>query len=105
MLFELHVANDFWPKRTGGMREDGRPESWMKFFGDRGAADLIAAFEHERLESRLSEIKGRDQAVVPAADNDDVARVRHRDSPGSVDFEERRLQQCRRFPEDKSSHL
>ena len=45
----------------------------MEFFGDRGAADLIAAFEHQRLESGLGQIEGRDQPVVAAADDDDVA--------------------------------
>ena len=47
----------------------------MKFFSDRGAANLRAAFEHERLESRFGQVESGDQAVVPATDDDDVARV------------------------------
>ena len=77
MLFQLHIANDFWPKRTGGMREDRRPESWVKFFGDGRATDLVPAFEHERPESGLGQRESRDQAVVPAADDDNVASARH----------------------------
>ena len=38
---------------------------------------LHAAFEHERLESGFGQIEGGDQAVVPAADNDDIALPRH----------------------------
>ena len=45
----------------------------MKFVGDRRAADLRAAFEHQRLESCLGQIERGDQAVVAAADDDDVA--------------------------------
>ena len=48
----------------------------MKFFGDGGPADLGAAFEHQRFESGFGEIEGGDQAVVSAADDDNVARVR-----------------------------
>ena len=36
-----------------------------------------AAFEHERLESGLGQIEGGDQAVVTAADDDDVALFSH----------------------------
>src|SRR6266536_1078656 len=55
----------------------------MEFFGDRCPTDLIAALKDERLESGAREIEGRDQAVVAAADDHDIARVRHRFS-GSV---------------------
>ena len=47
----------------------------MKFLGDRRAAGLRAAFEHQRLESGFGQIEGGDQAVVAAADDDDVALV------------------------------
>ena len=49
----------------------------MEFLGDGRAADLVAALEHEGLESGFGEVKRGDQAIVPAANNDDVARVRH----------------------------
>src|SRR5882757_795944 len=49
----------------------------MKFFGDRRAAHLRAAFEHERLESGFGQIEGGDQAVVSATDNDHIACFSH----------------------------
>ena len=55
------------------MRYRGALESGMKFFGDGGAADDIAAFEDERLVSLFREIKGGDERVVTAAENYDIA--------------------------------
>ena len=51
----------------------------MKFVGDGSAANLRAAFEDERLISCLRQVVRGDQAVVAAADDDDVAlfRARH----------------------------
>ena len=75
MLFQLHVANDVGTNGASGVRERGAAEAGMKFVGDSSAADLGAAFEDERLESGFGEVEGGDQAVVAAADDDDVACV------------------------------
>src|SRR5579864_7941590 len=72
LLQQLHVANDFRTQGTGGMREDRGTKAGMKFFRDRGATNQVATLEDERLESSSGEVKGRDQAVVAAADDDDV---------------------------------
>ena len=40
----------------------------MKFLGDGAAADHFAAFQNERLEAALGEIKRGDERVVTAAD-------------------------------------
>src|SRR5690348_10957222 len=45
----------------------------MEFVGDCSAADLRAAFEHERLVSRFGQIECGNQPVVAAADDDYVA--------------------------------
>ena len=75
VLFQLHVADDVGTNGAGGVRQRGAAEAGMKFVGDGGAADLRPALEDERLESGFGEIEGGDQAVVAAADDDDVAPV------------------------------
>ena len=75
VFFQLHVADDIRTNRTGGVSERGAAEAGMKFIGDGCAADLGAAFEDERLESRFGEVERGDQAIVAAADDDDVARA------------------------------
>ena len=52
-------------------------KAWMKFFGDAGAADDLASFEHERFQSRFREIERGDQAIVAGADDDDVVSCWH----------------------------
>jgi hypothetical protein len=51
----------------------------MKFIGDGGAADLFTALEDKRFESGFGQIECGDQAVVAAADDEDVAGV-HREA-------------------------
>ena len=75
VFFQLHVADDVWANRAGGVRQRGAAEAGMKFIGDGGAADLGAALEDERFESGFGEIERGDQPVVAAADDDDVAPV------------------------------
>ena len=50
----------------------------MEFFGNGAAANNWSAFENERLESSLGKIERGDQPVVSGAEDDDVARLRHR---------------------------
>ena len=45
----------------------------MEFLGDGDAADDGTALEDDGLESRLGEIEGGDQAVVPGANDYDIA--------------------------------
>ena len=45
----------------------------MEFFRDGCAAWLGAALQHQRLVSRLGQVEGGNQPVMPAADDDDVA--------------------------------
>jgi hypothetical protein len=47
----------------------------MEFFGDAGSANNRTTLEDDRLQAGFSEIERRNQAIVPAADNDDVALV------------------------------
>ncbi len=77
MLLQLHVAHDVSAERARVMRQRRATEAGMKFFGDGRAAHLGAAFQHQRFESRFGEVEGGDQTVVPAADDDDIARFSH----------------------------
>src|SRR5208283_3687608 len=73
VFFQLHVADDVGTDGTGRVRERGATKAGMEFVGDSGATHLGAALQHERLESRFGEVEGGDEAVVPAADDEDVA--------------------------------
>ena len=73
VLLELHVAHHRRKNRPRRVRQSRAAKSGMKFVGDRRATDLRAAFEHERLVSRLGQIECGDQPVVAAADDDYVA--------------------------------
>ena len=45
----------------------------MKFLGHRRSADDGTALQHGHLQAGAGEIEGADQAVVAAADDDDVS--------------------------------
>src|SRR5208283_540587 len=77
MTFQLHVAGDIGAQWSCCMRECRAAEPGMKFLGNCGAAHLRTTFEHQRFEPGLGEVEGRDQAVVSATDDDDVARFGH----------------------------
>src|SRR2546430_17585429 len=49
----------------------------MKLFSDRRAAHHLASFEHKPFQSRLGQVAGSDQPVMPSANNDNVVRCRH----------------------------
>jgi hypothetical protein len=48
----------------------------MKLLGDGGTTDDTASLKHRNRASRGREVRGADQAVVAAADNDDVTLTR-----------------------------
>src|SRR5258706_5156834 len=78
MLLQLHVARDIRAEWSSIVRERGATEPGMKFCGDGRAAHLGAAFEHQRFEACFGEIESGNQTVVPATDDDDIARFGHR---------------------------
>src|SRR5688500_9670629 len=47
----------------------------MELAGDGAATDSVACFKDERLQSGLGEIKRRREAVMPAADDDDISHA------------------------------
>jgi hypothetical protein len=69
-FLELHVGRDIGAKGADGVRESGGAEAGMEFFGDGAAADEFAALENERLEATFRQVKGGDERVVTATDED-----------------------------------
>ena len=77
MLFELQIANDFWPKQRNYVREHGKFKAGDDFFRDGGTAKNVAAFEDEDFFPSAREIGRIDKAVVAAADNNYVVMLGH----------------------------
>ena len=69
---EIEVADDFRPQQRDYVRADGKFEAGKNFFGAGGAAENVAAFEHQNFLSGAGEVGGVDEAVVAAADHDYV---------------------------------
>ncbi len=76
---KLEVADDRRVQERDGVGGDRIAEAGMKLLGDRRPADLRAALEHRHFEAGHCEIGGGDEAVVTAADDDDV---RHQGAAG-----------------------
>jgi hypothetical protein len=74
---QLELADDLGAEQRDDVAEDGEPEAREDLFGDRGAAEHMALLEDERLHSRTGQVRGADQAVVAATDDDRVVALRH----------------------------
>ena len=72
MALQLHSFFDLWQQQTdyvGSCRDSiARPE----FFGHSTAADEISPFQYEHLSARTSHLESTHQAVVAAADDNEV---------------------------------
>src|SRR5215469_3778524 len=80
---ELHVAPDIGAQGPHGVRQDRSAEAGIKLLGDRPTANQFTAFEHERLESALGQVKSGNQRVVTAANQNDALSQRHVSWPPS----------------------
>ena len=74
---EIEIANDFRAQQRDDVGKDGKFEAGDDFFGDGGAAENVAAFEDEDFLAGFGEIRRVHQAVVAAADHDDVVFLCH----------------------------
>ena len=72
MAGQIELADDLRPQQRDDVRADGEMEAGKDLFGDRRAAEHVAALEHEHLPPGAGQICGRGQAVVAAADDDRV---------------------------------
>ena len=92
MLLQSQVADNIGTERARTVRQRRTTEPGVEFFCDSGAAGLLAAFNDEWLESSFGEIEGSNQAIVSAANNNDVSLVGHdlrRPFPVFEDFQSR----------------
>ena len=74
---QLEVADDLRSQQTHDVAADRELEAGEDLFGNRRAAEHIAALEHECLLASLGEVGGAGQPVVAAADHDGVVARRH----------------------------
>ncbi len=77
VLLQFQVADDLRPQQAVDVGGRGDLEAGPDFFGDAAAADDFAAFQHQGFIALLGQIRRRDEAVVPGADDDGVVRLRH----------------------------
>jgi len=74
MLGEPQLADHLGIEEAHRIGRRRVAKGWCELLGDRGAADERAALEHPYFQAGAGEIAGADQAVVSAADDDDVVR-------------------------------
>src|SRR5258706_14694708 len=67
---QIEFANDFGAEQGNDIRTNRKLESGKDFFRDGGAAQKVPAIEHEHAFARARQIRGIDQTVVAAADDD-----------------------------------
>jgi hypothetical protein len=72
MAREIEVADDFRPQQRDYVGADRELEAGKDFFGAGSAAEDVAAFEDEDFLSGAREVGGVDEAVVAAADYDNI---------------------------------
>ena len=69
---QIEIANDFRAQQGDHVGADRELEAGKNFFGDRGAAEHVTAFQHQHFLAGARQVGGIDQAVVAAADDDHV---------------------------------
>jgi hypothetical protein len=79
VAWEIEIANDFGTEKRNDVGENGKFEAGNDFFGDRGAAENVAALENQNFFAGAGEIGRVDKAIVAAADDNDVVSLRHGD--------------------------
>src|SRR6266550_8809978 len=75
---EIEIANDLGSEQRDDVGEHRELEAREDLFGDGGAADSRPALEHQHRLLGAREVGGRDEAVVPAADDDRVVALHAR---------------------------
>ena len=82
---QIEVADDARTQQAHHVRADAEAEALVDLFAHRDTAHLVAALEHQNVESRASEISAAHQAVVPAADDHRVPGLAHREAPLEIE--------------------
>ena len=76
VLHEVELVDDVRAEQAQRVREGREPEARAELLGDRRAADVAAALEHERPQAGLREVGRVRHPVVAGADDDRVVRPR-----------------------------
>ncbi len=76
---QIEIADDLRIQQRDGVRSDGVAKARMEFLGDGRTADDVASLQHGHLQAGRREIRSADQAVVAAADDQDITACRHRE--------------------------
>ena len=69
---QIEIANDLRPQQRDHVGANGKLEAGKDLFGHRGAAQHVAALQHQDFLAGARQIGGVHQAVVAAADHDGV---------------------------------
>ncbi len=72
---EVEVAHDRRPQPPNRVRKRRHADPGCKLGGDSRASDARRPFENDGLQPRATEIRRRDQTVVPATDDDGVVTL------------------------------
>jgi hypothetical protein len=81
---QVQFPDDFRAQQRDDVRADGEAKALEHLFGNGGAAEDMAALEHEHLPPGFRQICRGCQAVVPTADDDDVvSHPAHRRATGA----------------------
>ncbi len=72
MTRKIEFANNFRTEERDDVRTLGKKKAGDDFFGDSGTAEDVAAFQHDDFLPCFGKISGVYQAVVTAADDDNV---------------------------------
>ena len=72
---ELEIPDDLGTEQTVDVARGGDLEAGPQFFGDRAAAEQLAALQHQHRAAGAGEVGGGDEAVMASADDDGVVVV------------------------------
>src|SRR5271168_5313005 len=81
MAGQIEVADNLRAQQGHHIRKYGKLEAGNDFFGNCSAAEHVPPFEHEHFLALAGEISRVDQAVVPAADDNNVVFLGHEVCP------------------------
>ena len=76
---QVELADDLRAHQAHHVREHAVAEAREDLFGDGGAADERSRLQHADIQTGTRQVGRMDEAVVAAADYDDVVLLRHRD--------------------------
>ena len=72
MLRQVQITNDLGPQQGNDVGADGKLEARENLLGAGSAAEDMTPLQHQDFSARASKIRGVDQPVVTASDNDSV---------------------------------